>query len=154
MRMIALATLCAACAPAAAPVPHGMHLDSRMYGTWTLDAARSHFGGPYPAPTSGMVNWNEHGWAFAIGSNEEVVYTDAVSVDQGCALVGVSGSVTCAAEATSPTHVHMVIREGGRISRVADIDLLDDNTQRAVHVITPSEGAPYTETTLWTRSRP
>ena len=148
-RAISAAVLCcAACAPASR---QSVALDPKMRGMWALDTARSQFGGPYPAPKSGLVNWTEHGWVFALGTADGSVYADGAVIDQGCILVGVPSPHTCEVQVVTPTHVHLIMRDGARIDREGDIELVDDNTQRTVHRVTPSTGAPYTETTIWTR---
>lgn len=126
-------------------------LDSMMYGMWVLDTAHSQFGGPYPAPKSGLVNWTEHGWVFAVMSADGL-YADAAVIDHGCILVGVPRPYTCQIDIVTPTHVHLILRNGDRTEREGDIELVDDNTQRIVHRVTPADGTPYTETTLWTRA--
>ena len=73
-------------------------------------------------------------------------------IDQGCILVGVSSPYTCEVQIVTPKHVHLIMRDGGRIDREGDIELVDDNTQRTVHKVTPSTGAAYIETTIWTRA--
>jgi|SRR6185295_17417797 len=140
------------------PQPIRVHqhlaLDPRMYGMWTLDAGHSVFGGPYPPPIGGKVNWNTSGWAFALSFAEGGMYTDAAYTDDGCSLVGVPLSWGCTVKAVSPRHVRLVVREGSRVDRTADIELIDKDTQRAVHRVTPSKGAAYTETTVWKRDKP
>jgi hypothetical protein len=37
------------------------------------------------------------------------------------------------------------------VRRVGDIELVDSNTTRTTHRVTPAEGAPYVETTVWRR---
>ncbi len=135
----------------AAPPAQAIKLDPKMYGMWLLDAAHSKFGGPYPSPTSGLVNWTEHGWVFAVNSAEGL-YGDATVIDHGCILVGVKRDYTCEVRIVTPTHLHLIMRNNGRIEREGDIELLDANTQRAVHRVTPSAGASYTEATIWTRA--
>ncbi len=143
----------------AQPVPqpsrshHHLSLDARMYGMWTLDTGHSTFGGPYPPPISGKVNWSAGGWAFALSFSDGGMYTDAAYTDDGCSLVGVPGSWGCSVEAITPTHVRLIVRDGTRIDRTADIELVDQDTERAVHRVTPSKGAAYTETTLWRRDK-
>jgi hypothetical protein len=124
-----------------------------MYGMWTLDVAHSVFGGPYPPPITGKVNWTANGWAFALSFDDGGIYTDAAYTDDGCSLVGVSNSWSCYIEAITPTHVRLIVRDGSRVDRTADIELVDNDTERAVHRVTPSEGAAYTETTLWKRDK-
>ena len=128
-------------------------LDARMYGLWTLDAPHSVFGGPYPPPISGKVNWTVSGWAFALAFADGGIYTDAAYTDYGCSLVGVPAPWRCSVEVVSPTHIHLVMREGSRVDRSADIELVDENTQRALHRVTPSTGQPFTETTVWKRDK-
>ena len=137
---------------AKASTPHQhLSIDPRMYGIWTLDAAHSAFGGPFPAPTKGQVNWTASGWAFALAFPDGSLYTDAAYTDDGCSLVGVAAPWECSVEVLSPTHVRLIMREGPRVDRVGEIELVDKDTQRAVHRVTPSHGQPYTETMLWKR---
>ena len=143
----------------AKPVPvssrahHHLAVDARMYGKWTLDAAHSVFGGPYPPPVGGKVNWTATGWAFALRFADGGLYTDAVYTDDGCSLLGVPASWGCSVEALSPTHVRLIVREGSRVDRTADIELIGKDTERTVHRVTPARGAAYSETTLWRRDR-
>ena len=132
---------------------HHLALDPRMYGMWTLDASHSVFGGPYPPPISGKVNWTANGWSFALSFADGGLYTDAAYTDDGCSLVGVSASKSCTVKALSPTHVRLIIREGAHVDRTADIELIDVDTERAVHRVTPLKGAAYTETTTWKRDK-
>lgn len=136
-----------------APSARAASLDSRMYGMWVLDVPHSTFGGPYPAPKSGLVNWTEQGLVFAITLGDGSLYADATVTVGGCILVGVPASYGCEIRIASPTHVHLTVRDGQHVERDADIELIDDNTERTVHRVTPADGAPYTETTLWTRVR-
>lgn len=128
-------------------------LDARMYGMWTLDAKHSVFGGPYPPPINGMVNWTPSGWSFALALPDGGLYTDAVYTDGGCSLVGAPATWGCSVEALSPTHVRLIIRDGPHVERTAEIELIDNDSQRTVHRVTPSKGARYTETTIWKRSK-
>lgn len=135
------------------PAPHHLALDAQMYGMWTLDIGQSVFGGPYPSPTKGMVNWTAGGWAFALAFADGGLYTDAVYTDNGCSLVGAPDTWGCSVEAVSPTHVRLIIRNRRRVERTADIRLVDKDTQRTVHRVSPLKGAPYNEMTIWKRSK-
>lgn len=140
-------------APALAEPPHGATLDSRMYGMWMLDPARNTSDGPYPTPKAGLVNWTEHGMVFAITLADGSLYADAtVFDDHGCIMVGVPKTYRCEVDIVTPTHVHLIVRRGQTIEREGDIELVDNDTQRTVHKVTPEHGEPYTETTVWTRT--
>jgi hypothetical protein len=143
----------AGAAPHSPRAKQHLGLDARMYGMWTLDTSHSTFGGPYPPPVSGEVNWTASGWAFALRLADGGLYTDAAYTDGGCSLVGVPASTNCTVEAVSPTHVRLIIRDGDRVDRTADIELIDKDIQRAVHRVTPPKGEAYTETTIWKRDK-
>jgi hypothetical protein len=99
------------------------------------------------------VNWTASGWAFALSFSDGGIYTDAAYTDNGCSLVGAPASWSCSVEAIGPTHVHLIVRDGSRVDRTADIELVDQDTERAIHRVTPSKDAAYTETTLWKRDK-
>src|SRR5262245_8144415 len=157
--MFAALALCAACTqaqpPAApqAPAAGAVSLDPRLYGQWRLDVARSEFDGPGPAPTAGVVYWTARGWVFALAFGE-ALYTDAVVDNNGCTLVGAPDSYSCESQIVTPTHVHFIERNSGRITRESDIELIDANTYRASHRMTPSVSAPYAQVEYWTRAQP
>lgn len=144
--LIAISLTLASCTQAA---PR-QRVDPLMYGSWTLDVTQSRFGSD-GAPTSGIVNWNRNGWAFAI-TFPGGMYADAVAVREGvCLLVGVPDDTTCRYEIVAPRHVRIILSERGQVRRQGDIELVDDNTERAVHHVTPAHGAPYEEVTVWRR---
>ncbi len=116
---------------------------------WALNVQKSDFGGD-PKPKAGQVNWTEHGWAFAIITADGGLYADGVVTDHGCSLIGVGG-YSCTFEVVAPSHVRLTLREGKVVRRVADIELVDKNTTKATHHVTPSKGAPYVESTVWER---
>jgi hypothetical protein len=128
------------------------HMDQALRGNWRLDVARSSFG-PDGAPSAGSVRWTEHGWVLAMVFPNGYVYADAVITDHGCALIGVPPDYTCDIAILEPTHVRFTLKQAGVIRRVGEIELLDQNTTRTVHSVTPATGAPYQETTIWTRDR-
>lgn len=127
-------------------------IDPALRGNWTLDVPASSFG-PDGAPTAGTVRWTEHGWVLALVFGGGYVYADAVVTDHGCALIGVPDDFSCSIAVLSPRHVRFTLREGDAIRRVGDIELVDANTTRATHHVTPATGAPYTETGIWRRER-
>jgi hypothetical protein len=121
-----------------------------LRGSWTLNVARSTFG-PDGAPSAGTVRWTEHGWVLALVFAGGYVYADAVLTDHGCALIGVSADYTCRLDVVTPKHVRFTLRQAGTIRRVGDIELVDSNTTRATHHVSPAAGAPFTETAIWLR---
>jgi hypothetical protein len=127
-------------------------IDSGLRGNWTLNLARSTFG-PDGAPSAGAVRWTEHGWVLALVFTGGYVYADAVLTDHGCALIGVSADYTCHIDVVTPKHVRFTLRQVGATRRVGDIELIDSNTTRAVHHVSPASGAPYTETAIWLRDQ-
>lgn len=141
--LIVLATL-------ASPALSAHDFNPALMGNWTLNVAKSSFG-PDGAPSAGTVRWTEHGWVLAMVFSGGYVYADAVVTDKGCALIGVPADYTCSIAVLTPTHVRFTLRQGASVRRIGDIELLDKNTTRAVHHVTPPSGAAYTETTLWTR---
>ena len=123
-----------------------------LRGNWMLNVAASTFG-PDGAPSAGTIRWTEHGWVLAMVFPNGYVYADAVVTDHGCALIGVPSDYTCRIDIVTPTHLRFLLKQGTHTRRVGDIELLDRNTTRTVHRVSPASGAPYTETTIWTRSR-
>jgi hypothetical protein len=131
-------------------VLYAQHLDPALMGNWTLSVSRSSFG-PDGAPTSGVLRWTQHGWVLAMVFPTGFVYADAVVTDRGCALIGIPADYTCSVAIVTPMHVRFTLKQGASTRRVGDIELLDQNTTRTVHRVTPASGSPYTETTIWIR---
>ena len=129
----------------------GTQIDPALRGLWKLDVAKSEFGGPWPKPKSGQVSWAGHGWVFALVTADGGIYADGVVTDHGCALIGVPADYSCAIEVVSARHVRITLRQGSAVRRVGDIELLDQNTTRATHRVTPADGKPYVEKTIWER---
>jgi hypothetical protein len=127
-------------------------VDPGLRGNWTLNVARSSFG-PDGGPTSGTVRWTEHGWVVALVFAGGYVYADAVITDHGCAMIGVAADYTCSIASITPRHVRFTLKQAGAVRRVGDIELVDSNTTRTTHRVTPASGAPFTETTFWLRDR-
>jgi hypothetical protein len=44
------------------------------------------------------------------------------------------------------------MKHGADVRRVGDIELLDKDTTKTTHRITPKDGEPSTETTIWERA--
>ena len=143
--------LLAVLAAMVSPALSAHDFDSALMGNWTLNVAKSSFG-PDGAPSAGTVRWTEHGWVLAMVFPGGYVYADAVVTDKDCALIGVPADYTCSIAVLGPTHVRFTLKQGTSVRRIGDIELLDRNTTRAVHHVTPVSDAPYTETTLWTRA--
>jgi hypothetical protein len=135
-----------------AQVTEAQQVDPALRGSWTLNVARSTFG-PDGAPSAGTVRWTEHGWVLALVFPNGYVYADAVLTDHGCALIGVSADYTCRLAVITPKHVRFTLRQAGTVRRVGDIELVDSNTTRATHNVSPASGAPYTETAIWLRDQ-
>lgn len=127
-------------------------VDARLMGTWNLDVAKSQFA-PEGGPKSGVVSWTEHGWVVALVFDGGYIYADAVITDYGCAMIGVPAKLSCKYEVITPTHVRFTLLEGKTVRRLGDIELVDADTTKTVHVVTPATGAPYSETTIWTRQK-
>jgi hypothetical protein len=127
-------------------------IDPALRGNWSLNVARSTFG-PDGVPSAGTVRWTEHGWVLALVFGGGYVYADAVLTDHGCALIGVSPDYTCRLDVVTPTHVRFTLRQAGSVRRVGDIELVDSNTTRATHHVSPASGASYTETAIWLRDQ-
>jgi hypothetical protein len=123
-------------------------IDSGLHGFWTLNTEKSDFG-TRPKPKMGFVNWGEHGWTFAIVTADGRLYADAVGTDHGCTLVGVFSDFSCEVEVVTPRHVRLTMKQGGTVRLVGDIELLDDGTTQTTHHVTPANGAPYVEKTIW-----
>jgi hypothetical protein len=90
---------------------------------------------------------------FALVFANGYVYADAVVTDNGCTLLGVTADYTCRITVITPLHVRITLSQASTIRRVGDIELVDSNTTRATHHVTPASGIPYTETTIWLRDR-
>ena len=99
---------------------------------------------------AGHVSWTEHGWVFAI-ITQGGIYADAVMTDNGCTLIGVSSEYSCGIEVLGPRHLRLTMKQAGAVRRIGDIELLDKNTTKTTHRVTPKDGEPYTETTIWER---
>ena len=127
-------------------------MDPALRGNWTLNVAKSSFG-PDGPPSAGTVRWTEHGWVLALVFGNGYVYADGVITDQGCALIGVPSDYTCSIAVLAPRHLRFTLKQAATIRRVGDIELLDSNTTRTLHHVTPASGSPYTETTIWSRDR-
>ena len=106
--------------------------------------------GDRPKPKSGLVNWGEYGWTFAIVQADGRVYADAVETSHGCEFIGMAANdLSCTVEVVTPRHVRLTMKEGLTIRRIGDIELLEDGTTQTTHHVTPSQGAPYVEKTIW-----
>ena len=127
----------------------GQQMDAALRGEWKLNVGKSTFG-PGPAPKAGHVSWTEHGWVFAI-TTLGGIYADAVVTDNGCTLIGVPSEYSCGIEMLTPRHLRLTMKQAGAVRRVGEIELLDKNTTKTTHRVTPKEGEPYTETTIWER---
>ena len=125
-------------------------IDPALRGVWRLDVEQSDFGGG-PKPKMGQVNWTTHGWVFAIVTGDGQLYADGVVIDRGCTLVGVPTDYSCDVKVVTPRHVQLTLKQGTAVRRVGDIELLDKNTTRAIHHVTPAEGPPSIEKTIWQR---
>lgn len=129
-----------------------VQLDPKFRGFWILNIAKSDFGGE-EKPKSGLVNWTDAGFVFAIVTANGSLYADAVVLNKQCGMIGVPASYSCDFRVLAPRHCRLTVRDGESVRRVADIELLDDNTTRTVHHVTPSNGKPYDEKTLWERQQ-
>ena len=128
----------------------GQQMDAGFRGEWNLHVGKSTFGSG-SAPKSGHVSWTEHGWVFAIVTPGGGVYADAVITDNGCAMIGVSSQYSCQLEVLTPRHLRFTMKQGADVRRVGEIELLDKDTTKTTHRVTPKDGEPYTETTIWER---
>ena len=118
---------------------------------WPLEVARSDFGGQHK-PIMGQVDWGDHGWTFALVLSDGRMFTDGVATDQGCVYIGPS-SLSCQYEVVTPRHVRITMKEGKTVSRVGDIELVDQDVTQTTHRVTPSDGPPYVEKTIWLRQK-
>ena len=154
MRAFRLLTI-AAVLPAAALVVDSqqMRLDPKLRGFWVLNVEQSEFGGAEAKPKSGLVNWTETGFVFAIVTADGSLYGDAVVLGKQCKMIGVPASYSCEFKMLTPSHCLLTVRDGKSVRRIADIELIDANTTRTVHHVTPPAGKPYDEKTLWVRQQ-
>lgn len=128
-------------------------MDPGLRGFWTLNVEQSSFGSVDAKPKSGLVNWSENGFVFSVVNGDGSLYADAVVLDTHCKMIGVPASYSCDFKVVTPHHTQLTIRDGSSVRRVADIELISDNTTRTVHHVTPASGKPYDETTIWERQR-
>ena len=127
----------------------GQQVSPAFHGVWVLNVDKSEFGRT-PKPKAGAVNWGEHGWVFSIVKPDGRVYADGVATDRGCALVGAFPSeFSCKVEVLTPRHVRFTLLQDSTVRRVGDIELLPDGTTQTTHHITPPQGSPYVEKTIW-----
>lgn len=133
--------------PVTAPRPQ---MDPALRGIWTLSVEKSDFAGQ-PRPKMGQVNWTEHGWVFALVNADGALYADAAMTDGGCTLIGVSSDYSCEVKVVTPRHVQLTLWQGAVVRRIGDIEMIDKNTTRTTHRVTPSDGPPYVEKTIWER---
>ena len=148
-RFLAIATLMCLL-PSVAPSQNAK-LDQSFFGLWNLDVGKSDFASQ-PKPRMGQVNWGEHGWTFALVFANGEMFTDGVQTDHGCVYIGVS-PLSCEYELITPRHVHLTMKEGATVTRVGEIELLDDGTTKTTHRVIPSHGPPYVEKTIWVRQK-
>ena len=125
-------------------------VDPALQGFWTLNVEKSDFAGR-PKPKMGFVNWGEHGWTFGIVSADGRLYTEAVSTDVGCTLIGMFPSHSCEVQAITSRHVRFTVKQRSTIRSVGDIELLRDGFIHMIHRVIPPDGAPYIEKTIWER---
>jgi hypothetical protein len=128
----------------------GQKLDPALYGVWALNVEKSDFGGG-PRPKTGQLTWTEHGWVFALITADGHLYADAVVTDRGCTLIGVPSEYSCEIKIVTPRHLRFTLKQASAIRRVADIELVDKNTTKTTHRVTPAQGAVYVEKTIWER---
>ena len=126
-------------------------IDQAFFGFWNLDVAKSDFAGQ-PKPRSGQVNWGKHGWAFALVFANGDLFTDAVAIDDGCTYLGAS-PLQCTYEIVTPRHVRLTTKEGKKVTRVGDIELLSDDVTQTTHRVTPDDGPAYIEKTVWIKQK-
>src|SRR6516162_13367 len=46
------------------------------------------------------------------------------------------------------------MKRGAVVQRIGDVELLEDGTTRTTHHVTPMQGEPYVETTIWEKKSP
>lgn len=149
MKSLRFVTVVIAALLTAATASIAQQIDPAFLGHWTLNVEKSDFAGR-PKLKMGFVNWGEHGWTFAIVTADGRLYADAVATDGGgCHLIGMFPNWSCELEVVSPRHARLTVRQDQAIRRVGDIELLEDGTTRTTHRVTPAEGQPYVEKTIW-----
>lgn len=139
------------CFVASAAYGQKTKLDPGFFGLWNLDVGKSDFASQ-PKPKMGQVNWGGHGWAFALVLANGEMFTDGVQTDRGCIYIG-EAPLTCDYDVVSPRHVRLTMKHGTTVIRVGDIELLEDGTTRTTHRVTPSDGPPYIEKTIWVKQK-
>jgi hypothetical protein len=131
----------------------GQQIDPTFYGVWTLNVAKSDFGSR-PKPKMGEVNWTKEGWVFALVTSDERLFADGVVTGSSCALIGNAPGASCEFKVVTPRHVNLTIRQGETVRVLSDIELIDDNTTKTTHRMTPSRGSPFVQHTIWERAAP
>ena len=158
-RLFLAVGMCASAAPAqeqgsnepAVPA-FTQQIDPAFLGVWTLNFEKSDFGGrPTPKPKMEQVNWTEHGFALAMVRADGSLYADGHVFDRGCTMIGVESDYSCDVKVVTPRHVRFRFKKGPAILRSVEIELLENNTLQMTHRVTPSEGPPYVEKTIWER---
>ena len=80
---------------------------------------------------------------------------DAVQTDNGCVFIGLApADLSCQVEIITPKHMRLTMKLGAAVERIGDIELLEDGTTRTTHHVTPMQGEPYVETTIWEKKSP
>jgi hypothetical protein len=128
------------------------NIDPAFQGFWKMDIEKSDFGAEQK-PKMGLVNWTEHGWVFAIVTPDNNLYADGIVIDEGCKLIGVPKDYSAEINVLTPRHIILTLKQNSTIVRVGDIELLDDNTTKTTHHVTPEHGRPYVETTIWKENK-
>lgn len=128
----------------------GQQIDPAFRGVWVLNIEKSDFGGQ-PEPKMEQLNWTEHGWAFAMVRADGELYADAsvIGDHHGCTMVGVESNYSCEVNIVTRRHVRFKFKQGSAILRTVEIELLENDTLRTTHHVTPSQGVPYVQKTIW-----
>ena len=123
-----------------------LHVHSR-YSDRPSERALARVGAPesYTDPRLIYRRCRERGMAL-------VTITDHDTIDGALEIAHLPGAfVSCEVTVVTPRHVRLRLLQGKAVRRVGDIELLDSNTTRTIHHVTPADGAPFTETTIWHR---
>jgi hypothetical protein len=81
------------------------------------------------------------------------LYADAAATDHGCMLIGVPSDFSCEVSIVAPQHILLKLKQGEVVRRIGDIELIDKNTTRTTHRVTPRDGWSYVEKTIWEREQ-
>jgi hypothetical protein len=64
-------------------------------------------------------------------------------------MVGVESNYSCEVNIVTRRHVRFKFKQGSAILRTVEIELLENDTLRTTHHVTPLRGVPCVQKTIW-----